>query len=178
MHAAKPTLGFWSRGYTGTDRENSQYTKCLAGTPRLKKGGPWGACGLNGLKLALANFKSCWAADSLNGLKRLNGAGEPPRSMIREAPGRRRRPGSWLQPASTRPLCEHGSCQCTRLTDVSSEAGLCLITAVFRRKWRGTQRRMPARPIFLNGLKRGTLRACNLLNGNLCPQTSSFLKRS
>ena len=23
--AAKPTLGFWSRGYTGTDRENSQY---------------------------------------------------------------------------------------------------------------------------------------------------------
>ena len=24
-NAAKPTLGFWSRGYTGTDRENSQY---------------------------------------------------------------------------------------------------------------------------------------------------------
>ena len=93
----------------------------------------------------MAKFKSCWAADSLNGLKRLNGAGEPPRSMIREAPGRRRRPGSWLQSASTRPLCEHGSCQCTRLTNVSSEAGLCLITAVFRRKWRGTQRRMPAR---------------------------------
>ena len=23
--AAKPTLGFWSRGYTGTDRENPQY---------------------------------------------------------------------------------------------------------------------------------------------------------
>ena len=88
------------------------------------------------------------------------------------------RAGSWLQSASTRPLCEHGSCQCTRLTDVSSEAGLCRITAVFRGKWRGTQRRMPARPIFLNGLKRGTLRACNLLNGNLCPQTSSFLKRS
>ena len=50
--------------------------------------------------------------------------------MPGEAPGRRRRPGSWLQSASTRPLCEYGSCQCTRLTDVSSEAGLCLITAV------------------------------------------------
>ena len=49
-------------------------------------GGPWGACGLNGLKLARAGFKSCWAADSLNGLKRLNGAGELPRSMVREAP--------------------------------------------------------------------------------------------
>ena len=34
------------------------------------------------------------------------------------------------------------------------------------------------RPIFLNGLKRGTPRACNLLNDNLSPQTSSFLKRS
>ena len=39
----------------------------------------------------MASFKSCWAADSLNGLKRLNGAGELPRSMVREAlsrPGR------------------------------------------------------------------------------------------
>ena len=97
--------------------------------------------------------------------------------MVREAPGRRRRPGSWLQSASTRPLCEYGSCQCTRLTDVSSEAGLCLITAVLDswRKRRGTQRRrMPARPIFLNGLKRGTPRACNLLNGKLSPPR--FLK--
>lgn len=68
-----------------------------------------------------------------NHLKRLNGAGELPRSMVREAPGRRRRPGSWLQSASTRPLCEYGSCQCTRLTDVSSEAGLCLITAVLEK---------------------------------------------
>ena len=34
----------------------------------------------------------------------------------------------------------------------------------------------PVRPIFLNGLKRGTPRACNLLNGKLSPQTSSFLK--
>ena len=61
-------------------------------------------------------------------------------------PGRRRRPGSWLQSASTRPLCEYGSCQCTRLTDVSSEAGLCLITAVLDnwRKRRGTQRRSHA----------------------------------
>ena len=40
---------------------------------------------------------------------------------------------SWLQSASTRPLCEYGSCQCTRLTDVSSEAGLCLITAVLEK---------------------------------------------
>ena len=32
----------------------------------------------------MAGFKSCWAADSLNGLKRLNGAGELPRSMVRE----------------------------------------------------------------------------------------------
>ena len=36
----------------------------------------------------MASFKSCWAANSLNGLKRLNGAGELPRSMVREAPGR------------------------------------------------------------------------------------------
>ena len=34
----------------------------------------------------MAGFKSCWAADSLNGLKRLNAAGELPRSMVREAP--------------------------------------------------------------------------------------------
>ena len=105
----------------------------ILGDPWAYKGGPWGACGLNGLKLAMASFKSCWAANSLNGLKRLNGAGELPRSMVREAPGRRRRPGSWLQSASTRPLCEYGSCQCTRLTDVSSEAGLCLITAVLEK---------------------------------------------
>ena len=59
----------------------------------------------------MAHFKAAWAADSLNGLKRFNGAGELPRSMVREAPGRRRRPGSWLQSASTRPLCEYGSCQ-------------------------------------------------------------------
>ena len=38
--------------------------------------------------MALAHFKAAWAADSLNGLKRLNGAGELPRSMVREAPGR------------------------------------------------------------------------------------------
>ena len=31
---------------------------------------------------AAAGFKSFWAADSLNGLKRLNGAGELPRSMV------------------------------------------------------------------------------------------------
>ena len=31
--------------------------------------------------------------------------------------------GKLAQSASTRPLCEYGSCQCTRLTDVSSEAG-------------------------------------------------------
>ena len=85
------------------------------------------------LKTGPGPFKAAWAADSLNGLKRLNGAGELPRSMVREAPGRRRRPGSWLQSASTRPLCEYGSCQCTRLTDVSSEAGLCLITAVLEK---------------------------------------------
>ena len=37
----------------------------------------------------------------------------------------------------------------------------------------------PVRPIFLNGLKKGTPRACNLLNGNLSPQTSSLsLKKS
>ena len=109
------------------------------GYPWAKKGGPWGACGLNGLKPARAGFKSCWAADSLNGLKRLNGAGELRGRWsgsgpgLREAPGRRRRPGSWLQSASTRPLCEYGSCQCTRLTGVSSEAGLCLITAVLEK---------------------------------------------
>ena len=34
----------------------------------------------------MAHFKAAWAADSLNGLKRLNGAGELPRSMVREAP--------------------------------------------------------------------------------------------
>ena len=128
----------------------------------------------------MAHFKAAWAADSLNGLKRLNGAGELPRSMVRERlPGRRRRPGSWLQSASTRPLCEYGSCQCTRLTDVSSEAGLCLITAVLEKTARNAasaQRRVPVRPIFLNRLKRGTPRACNLLNDNLSPQTSSFLK--
>ena len=33
----------------------------------------------------MAHFKAAWAADSLNGLKRLNGAGELPRSMVREA---------------------------------------------------------------------------------------------
>ena len=35
----------------------------------------------------MAHFKAARAADSLNGLKRLNGAGELPRSMVREAPG-------------------------------------------------------------------------------------------
>ena len=50
------------------------------------KGWALGACGLNGLKRARAHFKAAWAADSLNGLKRLNGAGELPRSMVREAP--------------------------------------------------------------------------------------------
>ena len=33
----------------------------------------------------MAHFKAAWAADSLNGLKRFNGAGELPRSMVREA---------------------------------------------------------------------------------------------
>ncbi|EOD12852.1 putative programmed cell death protein [Emiliania huxleyi CCMP1516] len=46
--------------------------------------------------------QAAWAADSLNGLKRLNGAGELPRSMVPEE-------------------LPYGSCQCTRLTDVSSE---------------------------------------------------------
>ena len=89
----------------------------------------------------MASFKSCWAANSLNGLKRLNGAGELPRSMVREAPGRHAggREAGYSQLA--RPLCEYGSCQCTRLTDVSSEAGLCLITAVLE-KTAVTQRRI------------------------------------
>ena len=43
------------------------------------------------------------------------------------------------------------------------------------------QRRVPGEADFLKrsyGFKRGTPRACNLLNGKLSPQTSSFLKRS
>ena len=98
----------------------------------------------------MASFKSCWAANSLNGLKRLNGAGELPRSMVREAPGRHAggREAGYSQLA--RPLCEYGSCQCTRLTDVSSEPNNGSIEENAKR--RGTQRRVPARPIFLNGL--------------------------
>ena len=81
----------------------------------------------------MASFKSCWAANSLNGLKRLNGAGELPRSMVREALSRPGRHAGGRDSQLARVpyrLCEYGSCQCTRLTDVSSEAGLCLITAV------------------------------------------------
>ena len=91
---------------------------------------------------------------------------------------RRRRPGSWLQSAGTRPLCEYGSCQCTRLTGVSSEAGLCLITAVLEKTARNPATRAGEADFLLNGLKRVTPRACNLLNGKVSPQTSSFLKRS
>ena len=36
------------------------------------------------LKTGPGTFKAAWAADSLNGLKRLNGAGELPRSMVRD----------------------------------------------------------------------------------------------
>ena len=50
--------------------------------------------------------------------------------MVREAPpvdaGGREAGYSQL----ARVPCEYGSCQCTRLTVVSSEAGLCLIFAV------------------------------------------------
>ena len=42
-------------------------------------------------------------------------------------------PPSQSRSASPRPLCEFGSCQCTRLTDASSEVGLCLITAVLEK---------------------------------------------
>ena len=58
--AREQVLSRW-QGTLGELRE-------LAGMP--EKGGPWGACGLNGLKPNRAGFKSCWAADSLNGLKR------------------------------------------------------------------------------------------------------------
>ena len=34
----------------------------------------------------MASFKSCWAANSLNGLKRLNGAGELPSPEV-DGPG-------------------------------------------------------------------------------------------
>ena len=41
--------------------------------PRLKR-----------LKTCPGPFQAAWAADSSNGLKRLNGAGELPRSMVPE----------------------------------------------------------------------------------------------
>ena len=95
--------------------------------------------------------------------------------------GRRRvgREAGYSQLASV-PYASMAPASATRLTQMclhTSEAGLCLITAVLEKPARKTQRCMPARPIFLNGLKRGTHRACNLLNGKLSPQTSSrFLK--
>ena len=70
--------------------------------------------------------------------------------MVREAPGidAGGREAGYSQLARA-PYASMGSCQCTRLTDVSSEAGLCLITAVLEKPARNPATRAGERADFL-----------------------------
>ena len=122
----------------------------------------------------MAGFKSCWAADSLNGLKRLTRCGRAP-----EVDG----PGGSTVDAGGR---EAGYSQLARVPYASMapasapDLQMCLqsrITAVLKKTARNPATRAGEADFLKRSLKRGTPRACNLLNGKLSPQTSSFLKR-
>ena len=94
------------------------------------------------------------------------------REALREAPGRRRRPGTLGYSQLARAPYAGMAYRCVfRGGFVPNNGGIGENGAEPSDAW-------PVRPIILNGLKRGTPRACNLLDGNFSPQISSFLKRS